>query len=402
MMRVALVASLAERQQAEQRFRWLFDSAPDAMIAVASDGSIAMANTQAVRLFGYPAPDLVGSPVEMLVPEVERAAMAAERTSYFADPAARPIDAGLQLTGLRRDGRQFPAEISLSGLPTEGGMLVTAAIRDVSERLALEEERERLRSEAERERTERRLQQSQRLESLGQLVGGVAHDFNNLLNVIQGYADFTAEQVQPLAETEPRLEPVLSDIEQVQVAAGQAARLTRQLLTFARHEVNRPEVIDLNEAVNGAGAAPAPHPGRAHRPGDHGRSGPVPGQGGPWPARAGPGEPGGERARRDAGRWPPDHRNGQRGGRRRLRGRPPRPETGTLRPAARLRLGRRHGPRHREPGLRAVLHDQAQGARYGARSRDRLRRREEGGGQHRHLLRARPGYLGQRPAAGHR
>jgi len=253
MMRVALVATLADREQAEQRFRWLFDSAPDAMIAVASDGSIAMVNTQAVRLFGYPAPDLVGSPVEMLVPEVERAAMVAERTSYFADPAARPIDAGLQLTGLRRDGRQFPAEISLSGLPTEGGMLVTAAIRDVSERLALEEERERLRSEAERERTERRLQQSQRLESLGQLVGGVAHDFNNLLNVIQGYADFTAEQVQPLAETEPRLKPVLSDIEQVQVAAGQAARLTRQLLTFARHEVNRPEVIDLNEAVNGAG-----------------------------------------------------------------------------------------------------------------------------------------------------
>ncbi|MGO9781632.1 MAG: ATP-binding protein [Streptosporangiaceae bacterium] len=253
MMRVALVATLAERERAEQRFRRLFDSAPDAMIAVAADGSIAMVNTQAVRLFGYPAPDLVGSPVEMLVPEVERAAMAAERSSYFADPAARPIDAGLKLTGLRRDGRQFPAEVSLSGLPTEGGMLVTAAIRDVSERLALAKEQERLRSEAERERTERRLQQSQRLESLGQLIGGVAHDFNNLLNVIQGYADFTAEQVQPLAETEPRLEPVLSDIEQVRVAAGQAARLTRQLLTFARHEVNRPEVLDLNEAVNGAG-----------------------------------------------------------------------------------------------------------------------------------------------------
>jgi PAS domain S-box-containing protein len=252
-MRTRLVTALADGQRAEQRFRLLFDAAPDAMIAVAEDGSVAMANAKAADLFGYAAGDLIGRPVELLIPADARAAMVAERLQYFADPQSRPLEDGLKLAGLRQDGRTFPAEITLSGLPTDGGMLVTAAIRDVTERLALHAERERARALAEREKAERQLQQSQRLESLGQLVGGVAHDFNNLLNVIQGYADFSAEQVQALAQADARLGPVLDDIEQVRVAAQQATLLTRQLLTFARHEVNRPEVLDLNEAVKGAG-----------------------------------------------------------------------------------------------------------------------------------------------------
>ena len=200
-----------------------------------------MANTQAVRLFGYPAGEFIGRAVETLVPAETRAALEEQRIRFFADPETQPLQTGLKMSGeLRRDGSTFPAEITLSALPRENGMSVTAAIRDAPERVALDKERERLRAEAERERTERRAQQTQRLESLGQLAGGVAHDFNNLLDVIQGYADFTAEEIQPLAEADPALAPVLDDIEQVRVAAMQAARLTRQLLTFARHEVTRP------------------------------------------------------------------------------------------------------------------------------------------------------------------
>ena len=253
LMRLRLVATLDNLQRAEQRFRRVFDAAPDAMIAVAADGSIVMANAQAVQLFGYPAGELIGQPVEMLVPEEARAEMTAQRAAYFADPQSQAIDTALRMSGQRRDGRRFPAEITLNNLPVDNGILVTAAIRDVTERLALEAERERLRAIAERERVERRLQQSQRLESLGQLVGGVAHDFNNLLNVIQGYTDFTAEEIGRRVQADPQLTPVLEDIGQVQAAAQQAARLTSQLLTFARHEVRRPEVIDLNEAVRGAG-----------------------------------------------------------------------------------------------------------------------------------------------------
>jgi PAS domain S-box-containing protein len=249
LMRTALVTALAERERAEERFRHLFDSAPDAMLGVTADGTIAMANRQAAALYGYPAAELIGQPGRMLLSDASLRAMSENPPDYSAGPAGST----LTVTGLRRDGSEFPAEVNLSTLPAGNGMLRVAAIRDLSERLAMEEERERLRREAERERAARRQQQVQRLESLGQLVGGVAHDFNNLLNVIQGYADFTAEQIGALAEADERLRPAAEDIEQVRSAAQKAARLTRQLLTFARHDVVRPEVLDLNDSVNGAG-----------------------------------------------------------------------------------------------------------------------------------------------------
>jgi PAS domain S-box-containing protein len=252
LMRTRLVAALAERERAEDRFRRLFESAPDAMIAIAADESIVMANARAAKLFGYSEGELIGRPGHTLISEAEQEATAARRAEFFGG-GWRPLGENtVQLTGLRRDGSEFPAEITMSTLPAGEGALITCAIRDASERLAAEAERERLRREAERERVQRRLRRSERLESIGQLVGGVAHDFNNLLNVIQGYTDFTAEQISALAEEDERLRPAVEDIGQVRSAAQKAARLTRQLLTFARHDVVRPEVIDLNEAVSGA------------------------------------------------------------------------------------------------------------------------------------------------------
>jgi len=158
-MRNRLVTALAQRERAEKRFRRLFNTAPDATIAVAADGSVAMANARALDLFGYEATELIGLQVEMLIPEEVREALSAERRAYFANPSSRPTGAEFKLRALRRDGRSFPAEITLAGLPVGNGigMLVTASIRDASERLAMEAEQERLRAAVEQQRVERRM-----------------------------------------------------------------------------------------------------------------------------------------------------------------------------------------------------------------------------------------------------
>jgi signal transduction histidine kinase/CheY-like chemotaxis protein len=108
-----------------------------------------------------------------------------------------------------------------------------------------------VRADAERAAAQGRLRQAERMESLGQLVGGVAHDFNNLLNVIGGFSDMVAEEIAGLAVQDARLGSVLDDVEQVRGAAQRAARLTRQLLIFARSDVVHPEVLSLNDIIAG-------------------------------------------------------------------------------------------------------------------------------------------------------
>jgi protein-histidine pros-kinase len=131
---VTQLRRLRDQQAMESRFRGLLEAAPDAMVIVGQDGRIQLVNGQAERLFGYQREELVGEPVERLVPARYREGHPERRTGYFADPRARPMGAGLDLHGLRKDGTEFPAEISLAPMPTPDGTLVTAAIRDVTER----------------------------------------------------------------------------------------------------------------------------------------------------------------------------------------------------------------------------------------------------------------------------
>lgn len=136
----------AEQQRADSMFHGLLESAPDAMVIVASDGRIALANAQADRLFGYRREDLIGREIEMLIPPRFRGGHERYRNSFFADPQPRQMGVGLELWGLRRDGTEFPIDVSLSPLRTDEGLLVSAAIRDVTER---REQEQRLRRQHE-------------------------------------------------------------------------------------------------------------------------------------------------------------------------------------------------------------------------------------------------------------
>lgn len=167
----------------------------------------------------------------------------------------------LEPAGRRRDGTEFPIDDSLSSLETQDGVLPLAAARDISDRKRIESERAEIESDRlevrrddERAELEAQLHQAQRLESIGQLAGGVAHDFNNLLASIMNYASLISanlrqEMSKRGLDEDDAFVAIVDDVEEITSVANRAASLTRQLLIFSHRTVVQPEVLDLNVVV---------------------------------------------------------------------------------------------------------------------------------------------------------
>jgi PAS domain S-box-containing protein len=204
----------------------LLESASQAILSVDRSGRIVLANHRTEEMFGYERGELMGARIEILLPESKRAAHGRQREDYFAQPRIRPMGIGMDLAGRRKDGAEFPVEVSLSYVETEDGTYAIAFVNDTSERKRLEEQ----------------LMQSQKMEAVGRLAGGVAHDFNNMLTVIEGYNRMILDELSPL-------DPLRGCAEEIMKAADRAGALTNQLLAFSRRQVMQPRVMNVNTVI---------------------------------------------------------------------------------------------------------------------------------------------------------
>jgi PAS domain S-box-containing protein len=176
----AFVRDLTDRKRAEAMFRGLLDGAADGIVVIDSTGAITLVNRQVHALFGYTPEELIGHPVELLVPERYRHVHPSHRASYFADPKIRAMGAALELTARRKDGSEFPVDIALAPFDTGSGTWVSASVRDVTERRQAEHDAQQLR--------EAQIRRRQALEINDCVVQGVATAVYALDRADTGYA----------------------------------------------------------------------------------------------------------------------------------------------------------------------------------------------------------------------
>ena len=206
-----------EFQSVERRYEQLLQSAPDAMVFVNRDAKIVLVNAQLGCLFGYSEEELTGRDLDLLIPERYRSSHRENVRRYFEQPRVRFMGMDLAIYGLRKDGTEFPADISLSPLETEGGVVAVGAVRDITERKKAEEEKQRLREQ---------LAEAEKLSALGRIAANVADEIRNPLTALGGFA----RRLQRIADSEKEREYAEYIISEV----GRLEGLLRDVLAFSR------------------------------------------------------------------------------------------------------------------------------------------------------------------------
>ena len=215
---------VSQQPTQDDLLRLAADMSPSGILAVDAEGRLLLVNREIERMFGWTREELLGQPMELLLPRRYRGAHVGLRDGYIQAPTARPMGSGRDLRGIRRDGSEFPVDVGLRPVQTSQGPVTLASVTDATARL-------------DRERAER---QSQKQQAIGTFANGIAHDFNNLLSGIMGHVELTLRRI---GDTESH------DLREVINGVERGSHLVRQILRFGRTQPVQREACDLPRVV---------------------------------------------------------------------------------------------------------------------------------------------------------